>query len=186
MSRDDDWTVPGRHSGPALTPATRMPRTTSSYLFPARHGASPRAGLFLSSPWQLNRLESVQSLSWMGRTSSPARGTPLATGSPTVNGGLGLHRNGGEKCTLRRWGDEPRASAPPGGGRNQRGVDGTDWIKIDRATYQQCVDPETTGHAGSGRSPPRRSPVTLPPHLSRTLGPVCNPAHKHRFQETVP
>lgn len=25
--------------------------------------------------------------------------------------------------------------------RNQRGVDGTDWIKIDRATYQQCVDP---------------------------------------------
>src|SRR3990170_2576882 len=33
-----------------------------------------------------------------------------------VNGGLELHRNGGEKCTLRRWGDEPRASAPPGGG----------------------------------------------------------------------
>jgi hypothetical protein len=25
--------------------------------------------------------------------------------------------------------------------RNQRGINGTDWLKIDRATYDACIDP---------------------------------------------
>lgn len=46
----------------------------------------------------------------------------------------------------RRWINLASAFPVGPGSRNQRGVNGTDWIKIERGTYDQCLDPADYRH----------------------------------------
>jgi len=57
--------------------------------------------------------------------------------------------------------------------RNTRGINGTDWIRIDRATYEACMDsrdyrPKTHGSCSSARRPrfSRRRPCEAPSRTS--------------------
>jgi uncharacterized LabA/DUF88 family protein len=45
---------------------------------------------------------------------------------------------------------------------NHRGVNGTDWIKIDRAAYDACIDPREFGAPKRSAKPVRRSPRKKP------------------------